>query len=291
MADDILVALDQGDLIIGDGAMGTLLDAQDLGEAPMPEVWNLRRPDAVQQAHRAYIEAGARMVTTNTIGGNRRRLADAGLEAETVAINRAAAEAAHRAAGDVAWVAGSVGPTGQFLQPLGPLTVAEVEAIYAEQVEALAEGGVDLILVETHYDMAEACAAIRVARQRTKLPVFATFAFDARGRTMMGLTAAEAARCARDEGATVVGANCGDGPEAITAGLKGMQGVTARPLMAQANAGVPRVTQAMAVWDVPPEQMVTHARAWCDLGARIIGGCCGTTPAHIAALAVALCVA
>jgi len=288
MKENILQVLARGELIIGDGAMGTMLQSKGLPAGTMPELWNAEHPEVVQGILQGYLEAGAQILTTNTFGGNRLRMRDAGLEERTRELVRLGAELARQVAGGRAWVAGSVGPTGQLLEPFGTLSASEAEEAFAEQISALVEGGVDIILVETQHDAGEACAAIRAAKAVCQLPVFCTFAFNAKGRTMMGLTPEEAAQRAQEAGADVVGANCGDGPAAILAGLEKMKDVAQVPLMAQSNAGVPQLEEGTTSWDVTPEEMAEHAKTFVSLGARIVGGCCGTTPAHIAAIAAAL---
>ena len=293
MRENILSVLGRGELIVSDGSMGAMLQAQGLPAGTLPEVWNEEHPKIVSEVHRAYLDVGAQMIITNTIGGNRLRLGDAGMAERAPKINHLAASLARVVGGDSAWVAGSVGPTGQLMEPYGALSVAEAEEVYAEQVVALAQGGVDVILIETQHDIGEAGAAVRMAKAKTDLPVFCTFAFNTRGRTIMGLAPDEAARRALEAGADVVGANCGDGPEAVQAGLEGMRGVTDMPLIAQANAGMPRLAEgpdrgAETLWDVTPAQMAEHARAYVSLGAGIVGGCCGTGPEHIAAIVAAL---
>jgi len=286
LRESILSVLARGELIICDGAMGTMLDSLGLPVGTLPELWNLENPDAVKSVHSAYAQAGAQIVTTNTCGGHRLRLKDVGLANEARRINRIAAELAREAVGDDVWVAGSVASTGHLLEPLGDLTIAAAEELYAEQVQGLAEGGADIILAETHFDIEESCAVVRMTKEHSDLPVFCTFSFNPKGRTIMGLRPAIAAQRALDAGASVVGANCGDGPEAIIAGLEGMQGVIDLPLMAQANAGIPRAGEhAAAVWDVTPEKMADYAEQFVKIGAQIVGGCCGTNPDFIAAIA------
>ena len=289
MKQNILTALENDGLIIGDGAMGTELQAKGLPAGTMPELWNDENAEAVLSIHRAYLDAGAQILTANTFGGNRLRMQEAGLAERATELTRLGASLASRAAGGRAWVAGSVGPTGGIMEPFGTLSVEEAEDIFGEQVTALAEGGADVILVETQHDIEEACAAIRAAKAKTNLPVLCTFAFNPKGRTMMGLKPDVAAQRAEEAGADVVGANCGDGPEAVLAGLKGMQGVTALPLMAQSNAGLPKMGEGgKTIWNFRPEQMARYARTYYSLGARIIGGCCGTRPEHIAAIVAEL---
>ena len=287
--DNILNALAAGQVIVCDGAMGTQLQARGLTAGAMPELWNAEHPEVLTAIHNDYLQAGARIVTSNTFGGNRARLAGAGLADRLAELNRKGVELARAAAGERAWVAGDVGPTGQLLEPYGELAVADAEAIYREQVTVLAKAGADFLLVETMNDIEEALCAVRMARAHTALPVFCTFAFNAKGRTMMGLQPGDAARRAAEAGADAVGANCGEGPDAVLAALTGMREAVNLPLIAQSNAGIPQVgAEEATVWDTTPEQLADHARAFVEAGARVVGGCCGTGPAHIAAIAAAL---
>jgi len=286
MKESILNVLARGELIIGDGAMGTMLQAKGLTAGTLPEIWNAEHAELVTQVHRAYLNAGSRIITTNTFGGNRLLMDKKGIAERSAELTRLGASLAKDVADDRAWVAGSVGPTGELMKPMGTLSIATAEEVFAEQIEALAEGGADLILIETQHDVEEACAAVRMAATRTDLPVFCTFAFNPKGFTMMGLNAQEAAVRAKEAGADVVGANCGDGPEAIRAALKMMKGATDLPIMAQSNAGLPRIGEnGETIWDFSPEEAVEYARIFVSLGATIVGGCCGTGPAHIAAIA------
>ncbi len=287
--DSILNALAAGQVIVCDGAMGTQLQARGLTAGAMPELWNAEHPEVLTAIHNDYLQAGARIVTSNTFGGNRARLAGAGLADRLVELNRKGVELARAAAGERAWVAGDVGPTGQLLEPYGELAVADAEAIYREQVTVLAKAGADFLLVETMNDIEEALCAVRMARAHTALPVFCTFAFNAKGRTMMGLQPGDAGRRAAEAGADAVGANCGEGPDAVLAALTGMREAVNLPLIAQSNAGIPQVgAEEATVWDRTPEQLADHARTFVEAGARVVGGCCGTGPAHIAAIAAAL---
>jgi 5-methyltetrahydrofolate--homocysteine methyltransferase len=286
MKEPILSVLARGDNLVGDGAMGTMLQAAGLPAGMMPEAWNADNPEAVRQVHRAYLAAGAQIITTNTFGGSRLRLAEAGLAERTVELNRLGAALAREIAGDQAWVAGSVGPTGQIMEPYGDLAADTAEEVFAEQIRALAEGGADLIKIETQHDIEEACAAIRATRAVTTLPILCSFTFNTKGRTMMGLRAADGALRAAEAGAEIVGANCGDGPEAVRVALEAMHAAVDLPLLAQANAGIPQSEGGVTIWDVTPEQMAAHAREFLAAGARIVGGCCGTNPEFIAAIGV-----
>jgi len=286
MKESILNVLARGELIIGDGAMGTMLQAKGLTSGTLPEIWNAEHAKLVAQVHRAYLDAGSQIITTNTFGGNRLIMDKKGMAERSAELTRLGASLAKDVAGDRAWVAGSVGPTGELMKPIGTLSITTAEEVFAEQVEALAEGGADLILIETQHDIEEACAAVRMAATKTALPVFCTFAFNSKGFTMMGLNPQEAAVRAKEAGADVVGANCGDGPEAIRAALQIMKDATDLPIMAQSNAGLPKIGENdETIWDFSPEEMVRYARIFISMGATIIGGCCGTEPAHIAAIA------
>lgn len=286
MRKDIRDVLNAGAFVLSDGGLGTMLQSKGLPAGVMPEAWNQEKPEIVQSVHRAYAAAGSQSVTTNSFGGNRIRLTEGGLGDQVVEINRLAVELAREAVGDEVWVAGSVGPTGKLLEPYGALTQEKAESVFAEQVIALAEGGADLILVETQHDLEEASCAVRMAKEHTDLPVFCTFAFNEKGRTMMGMKPQDAAQRMEELGVDAIGANCGDGPAAILAGLQGFHGATELPLIAQSNAGIPQAgVDSQTTWDVTPEQLVEAAQEFLAQGARVIGGCCGTGPAHIAALA------
>lgn len=286
MRKDIRDVLNAGTFVLNDGAVGTMLQAKGLPAGVMPEAWNQEKPELVQAVHGAYAAAGSQSVTTNSFGGNRIRLTEGGLGDQVVEINRLAVELAREAVGDDVWVAASVGPTGKLLEPYGALTREEAESVFAEQIVALAESGADLILVETQHDLEEASCAVRMAKEYTDLPVFCTFAFNEKGRTMMGMKPQDAARRMEELGVDATGANCGDGPAAILAGLQGFHEATQLPLIAQSNAGIPQAgVDVQTTWDLTPEQLVEAAQEFVTQGARVIGGCCGTTPEHIAALA------
>ena len=277
------------ELVIGDGAIGTMLQASGLPVGTLPEAWNLARPDAVLAVHRAYLAAGARFVTTNTFGGNRIRLREGGLEADLVEINRLGAAVAKEAAAGRAWVAASVGPTGQLMDPYGPLSIDQAEDLFAEQIEALVAGGADLIKIETQHDVDEACAAVRAAKAVSSLPVICSFAFNLKGRTMMGLKPERAAQEAAAAGADVVGANCGDGPEAVRVALERMGAAVELPLFAQPNAGIPTAGHgAQATWDITPQELAEAISGYVELGARVVSGCCGTSPDYVAAMVTRL---
>jgi 5-methyltetrahydrofolate--homocysteine methyltransferase len=286
---DFLTQLNQPGVLVADGATGTMLQKAGLPRGAASERWNLENPDAVRALYRAYVEAGSDVILTNTFGGSRIRLERDGLNEQCVEINRAAARLAREAAGDDALVFGDIGPTGQLLEPMGSLTYPDAVAAFAEQAAALAEGGADAILIETMSDLNEARAAVNGAQQATKLPVVVTFSFDTRGRTMMGLKPALAVREIWAMGVAAVGANCGRTLTETLAAIQEMrQSVPEAVLMAKPNAGLPHASGEDLVYDVTPEIMAEYAQKFAAEGVKIFGGCCGSTPEHIQAIANAL---
>ena len=279
--------------ICGDGAMGTLLMARGMTSGACGMAWNIDRPDDVMAIHEAYRAAGSRLITTNSFGGSRLILDAHGRAIDVHALNLAAARVAHAVAGDEAWVLGDVGPCGDFLEPVGDLTEDEVRDAFRDQIEALLEGGADAILVETMSDPAEMLLGIEAALAcDPDVPVVATYAFQktANGefRTMMGTTVGEAIGRAVDAGAKIVGANCGsaldlDDYVALCKEIAAAAG-EARVII-QPNAGAPQQVNGRTLYLATPEQMATTAERLLEAGAHIIGGCCGTTPAHLAAIA------
>jgi 5-methyltetrahydrofolate--homocysteine methyltransferase len=282
--------LEERGLLVGDGAMGTQLQAAGLPPGGCPERWNTERPEAVEAILRAYREAGAELLETNTFGGSPAKLAAYGLAAACEALNHAGARLGRRAAGDDALVVGSIGPTGQLLAPLGPLSAEEAAEGFRRQAEALAEGGADALCVETMTDLEEAVVAVRAAAA-TGLPVLATMTFEATPRgfyTIMGVSVAAAARALAAAGACALGANCGFGPEAMVPILAAFARETPLPLVAQPNAGLPETAGDQLRWPATPDAMAAWVPALVGAGGRILGGCCGTTPAHVRALAEAV---
>jgi len=282
-------ALAGGKALLCDGAMGTMLQAAALELGGVPEMLNLRRPERVLAVHLAYLAAGADIITSNTFGGSRIKLARAGVPEVMETANRAGAEIARQAAGQQAYVAGSMGPTGELLEPYGNLAEADAIAAFAAQARALAEGGVDVFLIETMSDLREVQAAVAGIRQVSELPIFCTMTFDTGGRTMMGVSPAYAAAALADLGLDGFGANCGVGPEEMEAVVRDM--LRERPqavVIAQPNAGLPSVEEDRPVYSVDAESMAEFARRYAALGVRVIGSCCGSTPAHTAAIARAL---
>ncbi len=275
-----------------DGGMGTMLMAAGLEQGNPPEEWNITHPDRVRAIHRGYVEAGARVILTNSFGGTRFRLGLHNLQDRVGELNRAAAALA-RAEADAAphpvLVAGSMGPTGELLEPLGTMTFEQARDAFAEQAAALAEGGVDLLWIETMSDLNEVKAAIEGARAACDLPIAATMTFDTNGRTMMGVTPTLALQTLRSYNLAAIGANCGNGPDEIESVIQAMR--AADPdilLIAKSNAGLPKWVDGELTYDGTPEVMAGYARRARALGANIIGACCGSTPAHIQAMRTAL---
>ncbi len=285
--------LERPGLALADGAMGTMLFDQGLESGGAPELWNLDHPDRVSAVHRGYLQAGAQVILTNTFGGNRFRLALHGLEGRVAELNRAGAELARReieSAGTAGVAAGDIGPSGGILEPLGDLAFENAAEGFAEQARALVEGGVDLVWIETMSDLEEMRAAIEgVRRASTAIPILATMTFDTRGHTMMGVSPEKAIDALTGWGAAAVGGNCGNGPDEIVEVIgkmhRRMPGVR---LVAKANAGIPAWKDGRAVYGASPQDMAAYAGAVADAGAWLIGACCGSTPAHIQAIAEGL---
>lgn len=290
MTDRLLDLLQRKGLLLGDGAMGTMLQRAGLTDGGSPELWNVDHADAVRAIYQGYADAGSDIITTNTFGGTRYRLKLHHLQGRVFELNQAGAALAREVAGDERLVAGSMGPTGELMEPLGPLTIAEAAAAFAEQVAGLAAGGVDFLLVETMSSLDEVQAAVEGARQASALPVVVTMTFDTNYRTMMGVTPAQAVQTLHSWGVTVIGANCGNGPAEIERIMWEM--AQARPegavLMAQSNAGLPRWHEGEISYDGTPEVMAGYAQRMRALGVQVIGACCGSTPEHMAAMRRAL---
>jgi 5-methyltetrahydrofolate--homocysteine methyltransferase len=288
-AERFLDRLSEVGVLIADGATGTMLQAAGLPAGEAPERWNLENPEAIRELHRRYIDAGADLILTNTFGGSRVRLRRAGLAEKTVEINRAAARLAREVTGERGIVLGDLGPTGEMLAPLGQLTYEDAVAAFAEQAGALAEGGADAILVETMSDLKEAEAAVAGTKRATSLPVLVTMSFDTKGRTMMGVKPAQAAETLWGLDVTVVGANCGRTLSETLDAVRAMrETVPDATLMAKPNAGLPHTEDGALVYDVTPAVMAEYALKFVDLGVKIFGGCCGSTPDHIRAVVEAL---
>jgi 5-methyltetrahydrofolate--homocysteine methyltransferase len=279
--------LGTGETLLADGAMGTMLQATGLEKGHAPEEMNLDSPDMVLAVHRGYVDAGSDIILTNTFGGNRFRLDKYGLADRVYDLSRRAAEIAREAGAP--FVAGSIGPTGEFFAPMGTLGPDDARETFSEQARGLADGGVDLLVIETMSDLQEVEAAIEGARESTDLPLVCTMTFQQKLHTMMGVSAREAAEALSTWGAAAVGANCGTGPGEVEQVLGQMkQAVPGVVLVAKPNAGVPRLAKGRTEYDATPETMAEYAQRFAQLGVTIIGACCGSTPEHIAAMARAL---
>jgi len=278
--------------LVCDGAMGTQLMARGLASGSCGMVWNVERPGDLGSIHQAYRNAGCDLITTNSFGGTRFALELHGLADRMAELNRAAASVARAAIGDTGWVLGDVGPFGDFLEPVGDVTPDELREAFQAQIAALLEGGADAILIETMSDPAEAVVGVEAAKACAKdIPVIATYCFQKTApgefRTMMGTTATEAMRRAIDAGADIVGTNCGtalglDDYVELAGQLVAAAGKT--PVIVQPNAGSPHVANGKTIYKATPEEMAATVTRLLDAGVRIIGGCCGTTPAHLAAM-------
>jgi 5-methyltetrahydrofolate--homocysteine methyltransferase len=275
--------------VLADGATGT--NYQNMGIEPglAPEEWIFESPERVQELHRRFVEAGSDLVLTCTFGATTPRLADGPLAGRTVEVNTRAAALAREAAGDDRLVAGSLGPTGQLVEPYGVLTRETAVGAYAEQARALADGGVDLLVLETFFALEEALWAIEGVQTTTDLPLVASFSFDQGTHTMMGVSPSEVVAAVEPLGVAALGANCGRSLEDTDAVVDELLGaVSAVPLWVKPNAGVPRIEGDTVVYDAGPEQLAEHVRTYAERGVRVVGGCCGSTPEHVAAIAHAL---
>lgn len=280
-----LERLRSGEILVCDGAMGTQLQAGGLGIGECPDSWNLTHPNVVASIHKAYLDEGCDLIITNTFGANGLKLKRFGKEADVRKINVAGARIAKEAAKERGMVLGDIGPTGEFVAPAGSLKAEDLCEVFKEQVLALVEGGVDAIIVETMSDLVEAKAAVRAAKEDSSLPVIASMTFQ-KGRygyrTMMGIDPQETARELEAAGCDVIGSNCGAGIQEIIAIIREMRPLTNLPLIAEPNAGLPKLVEGKTVFDETPQDFARNLPDLISAGANIIGGCCGTTPQHIA---------
>ena len=284
----------KSEILVFDGAMGTMLFEAGLAEGACPEAWNETHPDVIRNIHKAYFDAGSDFVETNTFGGTRLRLGAHGLAERARELNALGARVARSVCPPGKYVAGSIGPTGHLpdtFEPLGDISEEEFYENFREQALGLAEGGADLLAIETMMYPEEAVVAIRAAKESTGLPVMCSMFFQweknqNRDRTMWGTSPEQAAEILMEAGADVVGCNCGDGgPERAAGIMQAMRKVTNGLLIAYPNAGLPRIRAGRTTYELSPEEMATRYPAILDAGANIVGACCGSTPAHIMRIA------
>lgn len=301
MTSEFQARLDAGGVLLADGAMGTNLFGMGLQTGDAPELWNIDHPDRIAALHAAFVGAGSDVILTNSFGGTHYRLNLHNAGHRVSEINRAAARIAREAAdaaGRDVWVAGSMGPTGEILAPNGSVSVERASEAFREQAEALAAAGVDVLWIETISSTEEIEAAVLGAKD-IGLPIVYTVSIDTNGRTMMGLTAADIVATSAELGArhgtrlAAIGTNCGVGAAEVVAAVRNLVTAVATldepvTLVAKANCGIPRWVDGAIVYDGTPELMGDYATLCADAGAGIIGGCCGTTAAHVAAMRAAL---
>jgi len=272
-----------------DGAIGTELFRAGLPSGHCPEAWNLEEPEKVAAIHRSYFEAGSRAVLTNSFGGNAVKLFRYELQDKAYELNFQAARIARSVCPPGCFVGGSIGPSGKFLQPVGELTEDRLYEAFRPQAEGLAAGGVDFFLIETQYDLREALAALRAVRDTTPLPVWVTMTFSLTKRgyfTIMGVSPEVFIRAMEEKAVEAFGANCTLNPAGMVELIKQMCRLTSTPLIVQPNAGQPRLGEdGSAYYDQGPEEFARYVPELIQAGARIIGGCCGTTPEHIKKIA------
>lgn len=275
--------------VVLDGAMGTMLMAAGLVSGAPPEEWNVIYPERIRAVHKHYIDAGSHIVLTNSFGGTRYRLTLHNFQDRVYELNKAAARNA-RAEADAAprlvLVGGSIGPTGELLEPMGTMKFDDAVSAFADQAKGLVDGGVDLLWIETMSDTEEVRAAVEGIRSVTDLPICATMSFDTNGRTMMGVTPVQAVQTLGQWGLAAIGGNCGNGIEEIERVIYEMhQAAPDVRLIAKANAGIPQWKDDELIYDATPPVMGDYAQRVRALGASFVGGCCGNTPDHIHAIA------
>jgi 5-methyltetrahydrofolate--homocysteine methyltransferase len=288
----LLDRLARGEVLVADGAMGTMLFERGLRPGQCPEAINLERPELLEEIAALYLDAGAEIIQTNTFGASPAKLAMYELEDKTGPINSRAVQAVRRAVGDRALVSGSCGPSGRLLKPYGDADPDDILTGFSRQARALIDAGVDLICVETMTDLTEATLAVRAAKDVSPdIPVMATMTFDPTPRgfyTIMGVSIEQAAAGLVDAGADVVGSNCGNGIENMVLIARQLRACTDHPLLIQSNAGLPKTRDDRLVYEDTPEFMAAKVKDLLAAGVSVIGGCCGTAPEHIRAIRVAV---
>jgi len=283
LAQSFLTRINNNDILVADGATGTNLITRGLPSGVTAESWVIEQPERIIQLHMDFINAGADIILTSTFSANPIRLKNSLLEGKSDYINRKAVELAQTAAeGSQVYIAGSLGPVGQLLKPYGPLEVDEVQAAYAEQARALTEAGVNLLVIETQFDMAEIKAAIQGVRLAGNLPLVVSLSYDRGKRTMMGVSPSQAGKELEGMPVDLIGINCGRSLEENLNNLVELRQATTKPIWFKPNAGLPHLASLdKTVYDITPEKMGSLVPSWLDAGAQIIGGCCGTSPEHL----------
>ncbi len=287
-----LERLNGGEILVADGATGSNLQKMGLKPGKPPEDLIIDDPDTLLKLASSFAQAGSDIILTCTFGGTRMRMKDSKYQDRMPEVNMRAVEIARKAASlNGGLVAGSMGPVGAILKPYGPLEPEDVKATFAEQAKALAEGGVDLLLIETMFSFEETNAAFEGARSVTDLPIVVSFSYDRGTRTMMGVKPKDVMKRYTEMGAVMIGANCGTTLQNMESVVK-EYGVTVPnfPLWVKPNAGVPHmdIETEQGVYDMTPEDMGNYAKKYVEMGAKVVGGCCGNTPEHIAAIAKAV---
>lgn len=287
---EFLEKLHSGKVLVSDGATGTNLQARGLPRGMPSDLWVLENPQQIVALHRDFIAAGSQVILTASFGGTAIRLKGVGLAERAEEINRAAVGLAKQAAaGTGVFVAGSMGPLGELLKPLGTLEEAEAYAAYAAQAGTLSEAGVDALVIETQYDLAEASLAVKAARSVCSLPLVVSFSYDRGRRTMMGVKPAQMAAEMSALGVEALGINCGRSLAENLENLKELRAATSLPVWFKPNAGLPVIgADGNPAYDVTPEGMGAAAAEWLKAGAQVVGGCCGTTPQHLGAIRAAV---
>ena len=273
--------------LILDGATGTELQKRGYTGEECAESWILKHPEAILEIQRGYVAAGSRVIFAPTFGANRVKLEQHGIFGQVEEYNRALVNLSRKAAGDKAWVAGDMAPTGLLLYPLGTASFEELLEVYTEQAAALENAGVDLFVIETMMTLAEARAALLAVKSVSRKPVFVSFTCDEQGRTLTGSDVMAALQVMQGMGADAFGLNCSVGPEEMLVQLKRLHKIARVPLIAKANAGIPEIVEGETVYDCPPERFTGCMKAMAQAGVSIFGGCCGTNSGHVAAMAEA----
>ncbi len=283
----ILAQINARKLLVADGATGTNLISRGLPTGLTPESWVMEKPEQVIQLHKEFIQSGANIILTSTFSATPLRLKGTALEGKSDAVNHKAVELARKAVGNqLVYIAGSLGPVGKLIKPLGPLDLLEVKSAYAEQAKALTEAGVDMLVIETQFDLGEVKAAIQGVREHSDLPLVVSISYDRGKRTMMGVSPGQAARELESLPIDMIGINCGHSLEENFQNLVELRQATHRPIWFKPNAGLPHLdSSGMTAYDTTPQAMGALVPSWLEAGAQVVGGCCGTSPAHLSEIA------